>query len=94
MQTHVKLLNEFLSENGITAEFNYNLKHINRRPVKTIEELIEYIHINRHPIKNAIFLAFYWNVDANQGRGRYYWSRFADLWRDKLESINEFTKPI
>ncbi len=28
MQTHVKLLEEFLSENGITAEFNINILNV------------------------------------------------------------------
>ncbi len=94
MKTHVNLLKEFLSENGITAEFTYNLKHTNRRPVKTIEELIKYIHVNRHPLRNAIFLAFYWDIDMDDGRGRFYWSKFADLWRKKLGGLNEFKKPV
>jgi len=85
MDKFKKLLEELLAENGVSAEFNYNLKHYGMRGVNNVQELMEFME--HKPIEHLIFLAFYWNCDKDKDRGSDYWRRISIEWKKRL--LNE-----
>lgn len=82
--TNKEILLKLLSDYGISAEFNYNLKHYGRPDVQTIDQLFAFIKRSRLKVKNLFFVAFYWSADVRHNRGSKYWGRISDEFRRRL----------
>lgn len=84
-KTDAKRLSKFLSQQGLTALFNHNMKKHGRLDVKTIQELVEWMYMFNHPIRQVFLFAFYWKGTKE---GKKYWGKHSKDWRKYLNRKN------
>ena len=86
LQKHIKILKELLSEKGISAVFNYNIKKYGMEGVYNIEQLFDFIEKDKFDVRSAVYLAFYWDCDKKNDRGFLYWHKISTEYKRRIEN--------
>jgi len=83
-----KCLDGFLADNGITAQFNLNLRRRGRPGVIDTNSLIKWLKLNKMGFKLAVYLAFFWNDCPEYKEDPEYWNIMSFRWARHLKKIN------
>ena len=76
-----KLLEEFLSKNGITVPFIQNIKKRHAgNGCRDIKDYVEWLHATKFNFANAFYLAFYWHP-----KDPIPWKQHAQNWKSFLK---------
>lgn len=76
-----KLLEEFLSKNGITVPFTQNIKKRHSgNGCSTIKEYVKWVHLTKFNFESAFYLAFYWDP-----KDAIPWKQHAQNWKAFLK---------
>lgn len=81
-------LDSFLTINGITAQFNLNLRRRGRPGVIDTHSLIKWLKLNNMSFKLAIYLAFFWGDCPEHKEDPEYWNKMSFRWSRYLKKIN------
>ena len=87
-QNKQECLDSFLAINGITAQFNLNLKRRGRPGVIDTITLIKWLKLNKFAFRLAIYMAFHWPDCPEHKEDPEYWNKMSYRWRKYLKHIN------